>query len=75
MLVWLENPVLHLFFFQRSDYPEMDPEQDRRIITIRQEEGKIVEGSVPLGYFGDLKEEYEKRNQEYIEEVANREEH
>lgn len=61
-------------FFQRSDYPQMDPEEDKRIITIRQENGKIIEGSVPLGYFGNLKEEYEKRNQEYIEEVARREE-
>ena len=61
-------------FFQRSDYPQMDPEEDKRIITIRQENGKISEGSVPLGYFGNLKEEYEKRNQEYIEEVARREE-
>ena len=62
-------------FFERSDYPQVDPEEDRRIITIRQENGKIIEGSVPLGYFGNLKEEYEKRNQEYIEEVARREEH
>lgn len=61
-------------FFQRSDYPQMDPEEDKRIITIRQENGKIIEGSVPLGYFGNLKEEYEKRNQEYFEEVARREE-
>ncbi len=62
-------------FFERSDYPQMDPKEDQRIITIRQEDGRVVEGSVPLGYFGDLKEEYEKRNQEYIEEVARREEH
>ena len=62
-------------FFERSDYPELDPEKDRRLITIRQEDGKVVQGSVPLGYFGDLKEEYEKRNQDYIEEVAKREEH
>ena len=61
-------------FFQRSDYPQMDPEEDKRIITIRQENGKIIEGSVPLGYFGNLKEEYQKRNKEYIEEVARREE-
>lgn len=62
-------------FFERSDYPDLDPEKDRRLITIRQEDGKVVQGSVPLGYFGDLKEEYEKRNQDYIEEVAKREEH
>ena len=62
-------------FFERSDYPDLDPEKDRRLITIRQEDGKVVQGSVTLGYFGDLKEEYEKRNQDYIEEVAKREEH
>lgn len=49
--------------FERSDYPQMDPEADKCFITIRQENGKAVKGRVPLGYFGDVEEEYEKRNQ------------
>ena len=44
----------------------MDPEKDRRFITVRQENGKAVGGSVKLDYFGDLEKEYEKRNQDYI---------
>lgn len=54
--------------FERSDYPEMDPERDRHFITIRQENGEIIKGVVPHGYFGDLEKEYEKRNQDYMQE-------
>lgn len=57
-------------FFKRSDYPEMDPEQDRTHITIRLEEEKVVSRRVPLDFFGNLKEEYEKRNEDYIREES-----
>ncbi|MDY3919197.1 MAG: FAD-dependent oxidoreductase [Candidatus Limivivens sp.] len=56
--------------FTRSDYPEMDPVSERKHIVIRQEKGRVVTRDVPLNFFGDLKEEYEKRNQDYIREVA-----
>ena len=59
-------------FFRRSDYPEMDPERDRKHIVIRQEEGHVVTREVPLDFFGELKSEYEKRNRDYIKEVAER---
>lgn len=52
--------------FTRSDYPEMDPAEDHHFITIRQENGVPVRGDVELDYFGDLKTEYEKHNQDYI---------
>lgn len=52
--------------FERSDFPEMDPEKDKHFITIRMEDGKAVKGIVEHDYFGNLKEEYEKRNQDYI---------
>ena len=52
--------------FQRSDFPREDPEEDRCFYTIRMEDGKPVRGRVPLGYFGDVETEYEKRNQDYI---------
>lgn len=52
--------------FQRSDFPQEDPEDDRCFYTIRMEDGKPVRGRVPLGYFGDVETEYEKRNQDYI---------
>ncbi len=52
--------------FERSDFPEMDPPQDRHFITIRQENGQPIRGMVEHDYFGDLKQEYEKRNQDYV---------
>lgn len=60
-------------YFRRSDYPQMDPEWNRRHILIRQEEGQVKERYLPLDYFGDLQQEYEKRNQDYIREVAEHE--
>ena len=53
--------------FERTDSTETDPERDRRFITVRMENGKIVEDSHPLDTFGDLETEYERRNQDYIE--------
>lgn len=52
--------------FTRSDYPEMDPQKDRRFITLRREGDQVIEGEVPLDYFGDLETEYEKRNKDYM---------
>ena len=52
--------------FERSDFPAMDPAKDRHFITIHQENGKIIAGHVPHDYYGDIEEEYEKRNQDYI---------
>lgn len=57
-------------FFRRSDFPEMDPECDRKHIAIHQENGQVVTRDVPLNFFGDLQEEYEKRNGDYIAELA-----
>ncbi len=56
--------------FTRSDYPEMDPQRDRKHIVIRKENGIVMTREVPLDFFGDLKEEYEKRNQDYEEETS-----
>ena len=52
--------------FERSDYPETDPERDRCFITIRREGDKVVRGEIPQGYFGDLETEYLKRNGDYV---------
>lgn len=52
--------------FQRSDYPQMDPENDRKHMVIRLENGRVAERDVPLNYAGTLKDEYEKRNQDYM---------
>lgn len=55
--------------FERSDYPEKDPDWNRKHIVIHQENGRIKTRDVDLDFFGNLKEEYEKYNQDYIKEV------
>jgi succinate dehydrogenase/fumarate reductase flavoprotein subunit len=52
--------------FERSDFPEMDPDRDNHFITIKQENGKVIKGIVPHDYYGNVEIEYEKRNQDYI---------
>lgn len=54
--------------FKRSDFTDTDPVSDRCHIAIRMEDGTVKERRVPLDFFGDLKEEYEKHNQDYIRE-------
>ena len=73
--------------FRRSDYPEMDPEADRRHIVIRQEEGRVIARYAALDYYcpgelahaeeaghleSRLRAEYAKRNDDYIREVQAR---
>ena len=54
--------------FRRSDYPEVEKEEERHHIVIRQEDGAVCTREVPLDFFGELREEYEKRNGDYIRE-------
>ena len=54
--------------FRRSDYPETDPPEWNRFITIRLEENDVVMSKKPLDYYGFLKNNYESHNQDYLEE-------
>ena len=56
--------------FERSDYPQTDPEEDQCFITIYQEDGEIRSRRVPKRYYGDVKAGYEACNQDYIKEEA-----
>jgi succinate dehydrogenase/fumarate reductase flavoprotein subunit len=51
--------------FSRIDYPEMDPPEWRKFITVKQEDGKVQVGELPLDYWGNLKENYEAHNRDY----------
>ncbi len=51
--------------FNRIDYPQMDPPEWRKFITLKQTDGKIQVGELPLGYWGNLKENYESHNRDY----------
>ncbi|MFC1900145.1 FAD-dependent oxidoreductase [Chloroflexota bacterium] len=51
--------------FNRIDYPELDPPEWNKFITLKQENGRVKVGEMPFGYWGNLKEEYEARNKDY----------
>jgi succinate dehydrogenase/fumarate reductase flavoprotein subunit len=53
--------------FSRMDYPEMDPPEWRKFITVRQQSGNVKTGALPLNYCGNLKENYEAHNKDYME--------
>lgn len=54
----------HLHFI-RSDYPEMDPLEWHKFITVKLENNKVKVGKLPIDYYGSLKENYEIYNEEY----------
>jgi succinate dehydrogenase/fumarate reductase flavoprotein subunit len=51
--------------FQRIDYPEQDPPEWHKFITLKMENGRVKVGERPLGYWGNMKENYEARNRDY----------
>jgi succinate dehydrogenase/fumarate reductase flavoprotein subunit len=46
--------------FIRTDYPEMDPPEWRKWITLKQEGGEVKIGDMPLDFYEPLKENYKK---------------
>jgi succinate dehydrogenase/fumarate reductase flavoprotein subunit len=48
--------------FERSDFPEWDPPEWQKFVTVRAEGEKVVQSELPLEYYGSLKEEYEAHN-------------
>ena len=44
--------------FTRSDYPEVNPPEWQKWVTIRQDEGKVKVGELTLEYHGDLEKNY-----------------
>lgn len=45
--------------FRRSDYPELDPPEWHKWITIKLDGDKVMVSELPINYWGDLKENYE----------------
>jgi succinate dehydrogenase/fumarate reductase flavoprotein subunit len=54
--------------FNRMDYPLLDPPEWRKFITVKRENGEVKTGELPLDYCGNLKENYEAHNRDYIKE-------
>ncbi len=48
--------------------PDGDGAEPAPFICLRQEGGRVLRRQVPLDYAGDVKENYEKHNRDYIEE-------
>lgn len=46
--------------------PESEGEDERKLITIKQQENKLIVDELPLDFFGDLKTNYEKMNVDYV---------
>ena len=42
----------------RWDYPEIDPEEWHKFITVREKDGEVIAGELPLGFWGDLEKNY-----------------
>ncbi len=55
------EPLGHI----RQDYPEMEPPEWHKFITIKQVEGAIRTGDLPIGFWGRLAENYEAHNPDY----------
>jgi hypothetical protein len=51
--------------FQRIDYPQMDPPEWKKFITLKLVDGKVKIGEIPHAYWGDLKKSYESHNRDY----------
>jgi succinate dehydrogenase/fumarate reductase flavoprotein subunit len=51
--------------FSRIDYPQVDPAEWNKFITLKQENNKVTVGEKPLGYWGNLKANYEAYNKDY----------
>ena len=52
-------------FFYRIDYPDLDPPQWNKFVTVKLENDKVKAGELPLNYWGNMKENYEARNRDY----------
>jgi succinate dehydrogenase/fumarate reductase flavoprotein subunit len=51
--------------FNRIDYPALDPAEWNKFLTLKQESGKVKVGSLPMTFWGNMKEQYEAHNRDY----------
>ena len=50
---------------QRLDYPNADPEDQGNYLLLYQEDGETKFERIPIRFWGNMKEEYEKHNPDY----------
>jgi len=51
--------------FQRIDYPELDPAEWHKFLTLKLSGGKVQLGELPPRFWGDMKQQYEAHNRDY----------
>jgi succinate dehydrogenase/fumarate reductase flavoprotein subunit len=51
--------------FRRIDYPQLDPQDWNKYLTIKLENGKVKTGSLPMTFWGNMKQQYEAYNKDY----------
>jgi succinate dehydrogenase/fumarate reductase flavoprotein subunit len=51
--------------FFRIDYPELDPPEWCKFVTIKLENGRVKTGELPMSYWGDMRANYEAHNKDY----------
>jgi len=51
--------------FFRIDYPQVDPPEWNKFVTVKLENGKVKAGKLPMDYRGDMKANYEAHNKDY----------
>ena len=49
----------------RLDYPQLDPPEWNKWMTVKLKDGKFTTGFLPLTFWGDMKKEYEAHNKDY----------
>lgn len=51
--------------FERVDYPDLDPPEWQKFVTVKLRGDRVVEGSLPLDYYEPLQAGYEAHNPDY----------
>jgi succinate dehydrogenase/fumarate reductase flavoprotein subunit len=52
--------------FMKNNYSGPKTEDSEMLITLKQSDSRIVINKLPFDFYGDLKENYEKYNKEYL---------
>lgn len=52
--------------FKRLDYPDLDPLEWHKFVTVQLEENRVKKGEKPLDFYGSLGESYRGHNQDYL---------
>ena len=54
--------------FIRTDYPDLDPPEWHKFVTVRKSQKGTMVGEKAIDYYGPLREEYEATNGDYLSE-------